>query len=73
MPVPVKLKINPHVFCSSPDLMDASNKLAEYLNCKISKVDEGHFDPESETANIAWLVGHGCKNNCIVGNYEANF
>jgi hypothetical protein len=73
MSVPEKIKVNPHVFCYSPDLMDASNKLAEYLNCKVSKVYEDHFDLQAETANVAWLAGHGSKNNTVVGNYDGDF
>jgi hypothetical protein len=70
MPVPDILKINAHVYCYSLDLLDASTRLAGDLKCKVSKVYEGHFDPEAQTATVAWLVGHGSKNNTIVGNYE---
>lgn len=73
MSVPKELKVKPHVFCYSPDLVDASNTLAGYLKCKVSKVYEGYFDPQSETATAAWLVGHGAKNNTIVGDDSGKF
>jgi len=73
MAVPDKLKINAHVFCYSSDLVDASNKLAEYLKCEVSKVYNGEFKPESQTATVAWLVGHGYESNEIVGNKDDTF
>ena len=73
MPVPQILTQNAHVFCYSPDLVDASNTLAGYLNCRVSRVYEGHVDPQSATATVAWLVGHGSKENTIVGNYDDDF
>lgn len=73
MPVPDNLKIKPHVFCYSADLVDASNALAGYLKCKVSMVYDGNFDPEFQTAEIAWLVGHGSKSNTIVGNKDGSF
>jgi len=74
MVVPENLKINAHVFCYSPDLFAASEKLAGYLDCKISKVYVGEpYDPQSKTANIAWLVGHGSKTDSKVGNSDGSF
>lgn len=73
MAVPEKLKQKAHVFCFSSDLIDASIILAEYLNCEVSKVYDGHFDPEFQTSIVAWLVGHGSKINTIVGNSDGSF
>lgn len=73
MSVPEKLMSNAHVFCYSPDLLEASEKLAEYLNCSVSKVYEWKWGPGVESATVAWLVGHGNKSNTIVGNDDGSF
>jgi hypothetical protein len=73
MAVPGKLKIQPHVYCYSADLLAASNALAGYLKCKVSKVYLNQFDPEYKTAEIAWLVGHGSKGDTKVGNSTGTF
>ncbi|MDA3613608.1 hypothetical protein [Polluticaenibacter yanchengensis] len=73
MPVPENLMHNCHVFCYSDDLTEASDKLATYLGCKVSKVYKNQFDPQAQTAQIAWLVGHGSKQNTIVGNDDDTF
>lgn len=73
MPVPEEVKANSHVFCYSSDLVDASNKLASYLNCKVSKVYSGDFDPQAYKSKTAWLVGHGAVTNTIVGNQTGDF
>lgn len=68
MPVPEIIKPDSHVFCYSEDLLVASNKLAYYLGCKVSKVYEKKCDVNSYST--AWLVGHGHGTDTIVGDID---
>lgn len=62
------------VFCYSQDLLDASNKLSLYLGngCDVIKIynNEQNNLADDKSKAVAWLVGHGDKDNIMVGNND---